>query len=59
MKQDIFIRIYAIVLTIAVLVTSASAVQIAKVYAEEGEEIFTEETEILEEELQDEDYQED
>lgn len=58
MKQDIFIRIYAIVLTIAVLVTSASAVQIAKVYAEEGEEIFTEETEILEEELQDEDYQE-
>ena len=39
MKQDIFIRIYAIVLTIALFVTSASAVQIAKVYAEEGEAV--------------------
>ncbi|WP_026518691.1 InlB B-repeat-containing protein [Butyrivibrio sp. MC2021] len=61
MKQDIFIRIYAIILTIAVLVTSASAVQIAKVYAEEGETFLEEEPgeDIYYEEEDQDDYDDD
>ncbi len=37
MKQDIFMRIYAVILIVAIIVTSVSTAEIIKVYANEGE----------------------